>query len=36
MFFSNLTLAPIWKYLSNKNMDEIRILLTKLPYDKIN
>lgn len=30
MFFYNLNLAPICKHLSNKNVDKIRFLLTKL------
>ena len=35
LFFSNLTLAPIWEYLNYKNVDKMRILLTKLPNDKV-
>ena len=35
MFFNNPDLAPIWKYLSYKNMDKIRPLLTELLYGKI-
>ncbi len=35
MFFSNLTLAPMREHLSYKNMDEMRVLLTELPYGKV-
>ncbi len=35
MFFSNPTLAPIREYLSYKNIDEIKTLLTELRYGKI-
>ncbi len=35
MFFSNLTLAPMREYLSYKNVDKMRALLTKLPYSKV-
>ncbi len=35
MFFSNPTLAPMRKYLSYKNVDKMRTLLTELPYSKV-
>ncbi len=35
MFFSNLTLALIQEYLSYKNMDKMRTLLTELLYGKV-
>ncbi len=35
MFFSNSTLVPMWEHLSYKNVDEMRALLTKLPYGKV-
>ncbi len=35
MFFSNPTLTPIQEYLSYKNVDKMRVLLIKLPYNKI-
>ncbi len=35
MFFSNPTLAPMWDHLSYKNVDEMRALLTELPYGKV-
>ena len=31
MFFNNLDLAPMREYLSYKNVDEMKALLTKLP-----
>ena len=35
MFFNNLDLVSIWKHLSYKNIDEIKALLTELPYSKV-
>ncbi len=35
MFFSNPTLASMREYLSNKNIDKMRVLLTELPYGKV-
>ncbi len=35
MFFSNPTLASMQEHLSYKNMDEMRALLTELPYGKV-
>ena len=35
MFFNNLDLAPMLEYLSYKSVDEIKALLTKLPYGKV-
>ena len=35
MFFNNLDLAFMPKYLNYKNVDKMKALLTKLPYDKI-
>ena len=35
MFFRNSTLALMQKYLSYKNIDKIKALLTKLSYDKV-
>lgn len=35
MFFINPDLALIWKHLSYKSVDEMRALLTKLPYSKV-
>ena len=35
MFFSNPTLAPIWEYLSFKNVAKMRALSIKLLYDKL-
>ncbi len=35
MFFNNPTLAPMWEYLSYKNVDEMRALLIELPYGKV-
>lgn len=35
MFFNNLALAPIWKHLSYKNVNEMRALLIELPYSKV-
>ncbi len=35
MFFNNPDLAPLQEHLSYKNVDEMRALLTKLPYGKV-
>ena len=35
IFFINPNLALIREYLSYKNVDKIRHLLTKLPYSKV-
>ena len=35
MFFNNPDLALIQEYLSYKSMDEMRALLTELPYGKV-
>ena len=35
MFFNNPDLVPIQEHLSYKSVDEIRVLLTELPYDKV-
>ena len=35
MFLSNLTLVPMQKHQNYKNMDKIKALLIKLPYDKV-
>lgn len=35
MFFNNPNLAPIWEYLSYKNLNKMRGMLTKLPYSKV-
>ena len=35
MFFNNPNLAPIQQHLSYTNIDKIRMLLTKLPYNKV-
>lgn len=35
MFFTNYSLVLIWKYLSYKNIDEIKSLLTELSYSKV-
>ncbi len=35
MFFSNLILAPMREYLSYKNVDKMRALLTELLYSKV-
>ncbi len=35
MFFSNSILAPMREHLNYKNMDEMKALLTKLPYGKV-
>ena len=35
MLFNNPDLAPIREHLSYKNVDEMRALLTKLPYGKV-
>ena len=35
MFFNNLDLPPIQEYLSYKSIDEMRALLTELPYSKV-
>ncbi len=35
MFFNNPDLAPIREHLCYKNGDEMRALLTKLPYGKV-
>ncbi len=35
IFFRNTTLAPMREYLSYKNVEEIRVLLTELPYGQI-
>lgn len=35
IFFNNLNLTLMEKYLSYKNLDKMRVLLTKLPYDKV-
>ncbi len=36
MFFNNPDLAPMRKHLSYKNVDEMRALLTELPYGKVS
>ena len=35
IFFNNLDLAPMWEHLSYKSVDEIKALLTELPYGKV-
>ncbi len=35
MFFNNPDLAPMREHLSYKNVDEMRVLLTELPYGKV-
>ncbi len=35
MFFNNPDLAPMREHLSYKNVDEMRALLTELPYGKV-
>ena len=35
MFFNNPDLAPIQKHLSYKSVDEMRALLTELPYNEV-
>lgn len=34
IFFNNPDLAPMWKYLSYQNVNEMRTLLTELVYDQ--
>lgn len=35
MFFNNLDLAFVQKYLSFESIDKMKVLLTRLPYGKI-
>ena len=35
MFFNNPDLAPMRQHLNYKNVDEMRALLTELPYGKV-
>lgn len=35
MFFNNLNLVLMREYLSYRNVDEMRALLTELPYGKV-
>ena len=35
IFFNNLDLTPMRQHLSFKNVDEMKVSLTKLPYNKV-
>ena len=35
IFFNNSNLALMQKHLSYKSVDEMKVLLTELPYDKV-